>query len=264
MPVCGSLDRPDRVSASPYHRGGGHGAPSQGRLVLETGAFLARCALCGRKVVVNSIVPSLRELHDYPHTLPNLDAAAWTGTRQSFMDAPQSGLTGPPESVSRADVWRLRHDCHGECPYDEFWTTPPYGWPPFGTMRVADVELEIRQHVACTHVWRYDYWTWTLGGRDSGFHPHGDDGEDDSGSSSPSPDGVEGDDSVPYDDEMIPEASIRATNAVFWWCCSQVEKGFGGHIVPRRGCGPDEAVKSAESVHRVDSDRIRKWLASIA
>lgn len=62
-------------------------------------------ALCGPKTVVSSIVSSLRELHDYPYTLPNLDAAAWTGTRQSFMDAPQSGLTlGPPESVSRADV----------------------------------------------------------------------------------------------------------------------------------------------------------------
>lgn len=168
----------------------------------------------------------------YPCTLPNLDAAAWTGTRQSSMDAPQSGLTLGP---------------------------------PFSTMRVADVELEIRQHVACTHVWRYDYWAWTLGGRDSGFDPHGENGSGLSSPRSPSPEATkEEDDSVVSDIEIIHEASIRATKAVFWWCCTRVEEGFGGDIVPRRGCGRDEAVKSAESVHRVDSDGIHKWLASIA
>lgn len=223
--------------------------------------FWLGVALCGRKTVVRSIPSSLRELHDYPHTLPHLNGAAWTGTRQSFMDAPQLGLTGPPESVSRADVWRLRHDCHGEYPYDEFWKTPRYGWPPFGTMRVADVELEIRQHVACTHVWRYDYWTWTLGGKDSGFDPHGENG---SGLSSPSPEATEENDSVVDDIDIIHQACTRATRAVFWWSSTQVEEGFGGDIVPRWGCGRNEAVKSAERVHRVDYDRIRNWLASVA
>ncbi len=38
--------------------------------------------------------------------------------------------------VSRADVWRLRYDCHADYrEIDDYSHTPLYGWPPFGKMR---------------------------------------------------------------------------------------------------------------------------------
>lgn len=49
-------------------------------------------------------------------------------------------------------------------------TTPQYGWPPFGTMRIDYVELELLDHFNCSHQWKYDYWTWLPSGlKDKGF-----------------------------------------------------------------------------------------------
>ncbi|PFH55368.1 hypothetical protein XA68_12054 [Ophiocordyceps unilateralis] len=127
-------------------------------------------ALCGRRAIIHSILPSLIELQDYPHFRPSIDAAAWTGLAQSFMDYHQTRpvMDG---TVSRADVWRLRHDCSDQYyPDTAFSYTPPYGWPPFGRMRVIDVELEIRRHLTCSHEWKYTYWTWSLSDlTDAGF-----------------------------------------------------------------------------------------------
>ncbi len=38
-------------------------------------------ALCGRRAIIKSILPSLAELRDYPYFRPDLDAAAWTGSQ---------------------------------------------------------------------------------------------------------------------------------------------------------------------------------------
>jgi hypothetical protein len=115
-------------------------------------------------------MPFLDELRSYPHTHPSVDAAAWTGIPQSFMDIHPPGPYLQGGKISRANIWRLRHDCHQNYEDDSFLATPRYGWAPFGTMRENDVELELLDHLSCSHQWKYDFWTWLPSGiRDTGI-----------------------------------------------------------------------------------------------
>ncbi|EEU37211.1 uncharacterized protein NECHADRAFT_78445 [Fusarium vanettenii 77-13-4] len=130
-------------------------------------------AICGRRAIIGCILPSLTKLHSYPFSHPFIDAAVWTGMAQSFLDF---GLSGPSADgmVSRADVWRMRHDFSHLYPHEAFSHTPPYGWPPFGSMRPEDIELEIRDHLACSHQWKYSHWTWSDSGEtDTGLFSRG-------------------------------------------------------------------------------------------
>ena len=108
-------------------------------------------AICGRGTIIKSIMPFLDELRPYQHVQPSVDAAAWTAIPQSFMDIQPPGPYLQDGKISRANIWRLRHDCHEKYEDDSFLTTPQYGWPPFGTMRIDDVELELLDHLNCSH-----------------------------------------------------------------------------------------------------------------
>ncbi|KAH7239714.1 hypothetical protein B0J15DRAFT_538297 [Fusarium solani] len=95
--------------------------------------------------------------------------AAWTGAAASFLDHHQT-RSSCDDTVSRANVWRLQHDCYQNYLDDGFSHTPPYGWPPFGHMRATDVELEIRDHLKCSRNWTYTQWQWSFSGTvDHGF-----------------------------------------------------------------------------------------------
>ncbi|CAM1508768.1 Fc.00g056160.m01.CDS01 [Cosmosporella sp. VM-42] len=217
-------------------------------------------AICGRQPVINSIYPSLAKLQDYPFFRPNVDAAAWTGVAQSFIDCHQ---TRPCHdgTISRADVWRLRHDCSATYPDEGFSHTPPHGWPPFGRMRAQDVELEIRHHLNCSHHWNYSHWTWSWSGMlDDGFSA-------DTRHSCQLPKAtVFSPVQLGYFEikgrEDIRKISETATKAVFWWCCTQVEKGFSETIVPRRSA-PDEPLKDNEGPELKDPELIKVWLETI-
>lgn len=105
-------------------------------------------ALCGYGRVVQSIVSYLSRLWLPGHAVPTRTAAAWTGLPICFLHTLPSSLLpatkdapGCPATVSRAQVWRLRHDFHSNYPPDAgFNYTPDHGWLPFGAMRVDDVE----------------------------------------------------------------------------------------------------------------------------
>lgn len=224
-------------------------------------------ALCGRGPIINCVLSSLTKMHDYPFTRPRTDAAAWTGTSQSFFDSQQMPL-GPDGTVLRADVWRLRHDCFKSYPDDTFSHTTPFGWPPFGRMQTTDVELEIVEHLSCSHKWEYTHWTWSPDETDCGFFANG----------PPSHQLSEGGHHQPPEEsctvaspswhanneekKVVHYVSDIATKSVFWWSCGQVEKGFGGTIVPFR-FGPDEPVKTRESPPHVDPKVIQEWLDGI-
>ncbi|KAF5020425.1 hypothetical protein F66182_7552 [Fusarium sp. NRRL 66182] len=217
-------------------------------------------AICGRQTVVDSIYPSLAKLRDYPFFQPDINAAAWTGVAQSFLDCHQ---TRPCHDgmVSRADVWRLRHAYSQIYPDNEFSHTPPYGWPPFGQMRVTDVELEIRDHLAYSHNWIYSHWTWSLSGAvDYGFSVDARDAcrlsKETTLSSAPARNvEIKG-------HEAIREISERATKAIFSWCCTQVEEGFGQTIVPRR-FGPDRPLEIKKKSDPKEPQFIHAWLETI-
>jgi hypothetical protein len=50
--------------------------------------------------------------------------------------------------------------------------------------------------------------------------------------------------------------------SIFWWCCSEVEKGHGGTLVPRLGqsSGLLAAVDSGSSFGPETVKRVKKWL----
>ncbi|KAK0110105.1 hypothetical protein ONS95_002761 [Cadophora gregata] len=212
--------------------------------------------LCGPGAIIKSIMPFLDQLRPYPYAQPFVDAAAWTGTPQSFMDSHPTGPYLQLGRISRANVWRLRHDCHMNYDDDSFSATPLHGWPPFGTMEVEDIELELHDHLNCSHQWRYNYWTWLPNGvRDFGYS----EGLKDSQLPQNLPPRIglhepkDGESKINYDTSRI------ATEKAFRWCCSQVEKGFGGSLVPY--CPVDGELDSAESDSgsSVDRDAIHQW-----
>lgn len=223
-------------------------------------------ALCGRQAVVEAIIPSLAQLRDYPYGRPDVDSAVWTGVPQSFMDISPPGPYLRNGMVSRADVWRLRHHFNHMYEDTAFRYTPAYGWPPFGEMRAEDVELEIRRHLQCSHQWEYAWWTWLPDkSADPGFLA---DPKFLADPPAPPPlrqlvaDGNELENSRALESKNIPEASKIATKAVFWWCCSEVEKGFGGTLVEHR-TGPDRVLESTDSHTSLDPEVIQRWLQTI-
>lgn len=215
-------------------------------------------AICGRRAIIKCILPSLTKLYDYPFSHPFIDAAVWTGMAQSFLNF---GLSGPSADgmVSRADVWRMRHDFSHLYPHETYSHTPSYGWPPFGSMRLEDIEHEIRFHLACSHRWKYSHWTWSHSGKtDAGLFTRG-------MRIHHSPqdfDAAEAQEKVKIRDvEAALEISRTATERTFWWCCDQVEQSFGGTIVPRR-FGRDEPLKD-KKVQAKDLRFVQAWLEDI-
>ncbi|KAH6675901.1 hypothetical protein B0J14DRAFT_587534 [Halenospora varia] len=123
-------------------------------------------ALFGRTKIIEALIPFLKTLRAPTPARPIPEVAFWTGSPQSFMDLYGSGpYLREDNTISRADVWRLRHDCWEVEPEGlPFRTTPLSGWPPFGAMHPEELELEVRRHISCErHKWQYDRWTWQLG-----------------------------------------------------------------------------------------------------
>jgi hypothetical protein len=86
-----------------------------------------------------------------------LNAAAWTGTHQSFMTVEPGNNDG--QMIRREDECRLLFIT--AC--DRYTTPPLYPWKPFGETRLLDTELEVQQHVACRdHCLKYKTWNWKL------------------------------------------------------------------------------------------------------
>lgn len=81
---------------------------------------------------------------------PISEVALWTGFPQSYMDLCVSRpYLREDNTISRADVWHLRHDCwEVESEGLPFRNTPLLGWPPFGVMCPDELELEVRDIVA--------------------------------------------------------------------------------------------------------------------
>ncbi|KAL1983795.1 hypothetical protein VTN96DRAFT_9881 [Rasamsonia emersonii] len=100
----------------------------------------------------------------------DLDAAAWTGSAQSFIQNSGQRVSNSPECMSRSDIWRLLY-ITGEYP-----SPPLTPWKPFGEMDLQDVPLQARAHHGCSdHFLRYSHWSWQLADNtvleDEGVHP---------------------------------------------------------------------------------------------
>ncbi|KAI1779647.1 hypothetical protein F4818DRAFT_400087 [Hypoxylon cercidicola] len=170
------------------------------------------------------------------------EIAPWTGIAQSFFDLETEGpYLQSNNTVSRANIWRLRRDCSDYYPEDENYREAPlYPWPPFGVMRAEDIDTELQTHLKCTHRWKYQSWTWLLPKHksDKGYvafyqpsHPIA------------LPVVVSDKNTVGEEDsKAINQISRHLTERIFSWRYHQVEEGFTDTIVPRRwdNCEPPE------------------------
>ncbi|GIK06733.1 hypothetical protein Aspvir_002383 [Aspergillus viridinutans] len=135
--------------------------------ILRNGDMHKLAALLGRRqprlatlwlgAIIMGIVKS--ELQDVKNGLTALDlhAAAWTGTRQSFITSNPGASDG--QMIRREDECRLlfiaSSNEHARAP-----TTP---WKPFGKSRLCETELEVQKHALCNcHCFRYKAWYWCL------------------------------------------------------------------------------------------------------
>ena len=68
--------------------------------------------LFGQTKVTEHLIPFLKTQRAPTPARPIPEVALWTGCPQSYMDLPGSGSYLREDStISRADVWRLRHEC---------------------------------------------------------------------------------------------------------------------------------------------------------
>ncbi|KAL4902044.1 hypothetical protein BDW74DRAFT_169786 [Aspergillus multicolor] len=87
-------------------------------------------------------------------------ASAWTGVPQTFMTSPTRRNDG--ENIRRDDECRLLYITGSE----GHERPPIWPWESFGTMRLCDTELAVRQHAHCaaSHCLEYESWEWLLRG----------------------------------------------------------------------------------------------------
>ncbi|KAJ6038459.1 hypothetical protein N7460_008230 [Penicillium canescens] len=107
-------------------------------------------------IVVGLANPTIRNIR-IGLTATEFNAAAWTGTHQSFITVEPGSNDG--QMIRREDECRLLFitACDG-------YTRPPiHPWKPFGETRLLDAELAVQQHAACRcHCLKYKTWNWNL------------------------------------------------------------------------------------------------------
>ncbi|OCL08997.1 hypothetical protein AOQ84DRAFT_265988, partial [Glonium stellatum] len=93
---------------------------------------------------------------------PPLDllAGAWTGTPLSFITGePSNPLITPEQTIRRSDECRMLFIT--ESPNHT--RSPISAWPPFGTSKIKDTQIEVQTHARCTHHFlKYRGWSWDL------------------------------------------------------------------------------------------------------
>jgi hypothetical protein len=107
-------------------------------------------------IVVGLANPTIRNIR-IGLTATDFNAAAWTGTHQSFITVEPG--TNDGQMIRREDECRLLFitACDG-------YTRPPiHPWKPFGETRLLDTEIAVQQHAACRcHCLKYKTWNWNL------------------------------------------------------------------------------------------------------
>ena len=110
-------------------------------------------------------------LHFVRSGLPvlDLDAAAWVGCEQSFIQNAGPQVPASPNCMLRSDIWRLLY-ITGEYP-----SPPLTPWAPFGEMELQNISLPARLHNQCgDHYLSYRLWSWKLADdstlEDKGLH----------------------------------------------------------------------------------------------
>ncbi|RFU78777.1 hypothetical protein TARUN_3483 [Trichoderma arundinaceum] len=128
------------------------------------GALWYGLAACGATETILAIVPFLQTLHTPVPARLLAEVSIWTDTPQSFMDLSGSGPYLQGNQISRADLWRIRHEYWNAWKDGVHFRHPPTTpFQPFGYIDSDEVESMIRGHVDCPrHHWEYTGFTWSL------------------------------------------------------------------------------------------------------
>ncbi|KAI1642167.1 uncharacterized protein F4817DRAFT_369646 [Daldinia loculata] len=197
------------------------------------------------------------------YTIKWEEIAPWTGISQSFLDLENQGpYLREDDTVTRANVWRLRHDCFNNYTDESYHKIPNNPWPPFGFMRSKDVDMELQSHLRCSHHWKYQHWTWLVPGsiRDKGYTTHQRNPEP------PMPLPLEnisiGDETVVDEEDMeaICRISKYTAKNVFFWSRDQVEENFTHNIVDEFYHGEEPLEDEQSDKKPMDFGPIYKWV----
>ncbi|PTB80390.1 hypothetical protein M440DRAFT_1388686 [Trichoderma longibrachiatum ATCC 18648] len=228
---------------------------------------------CGITDTVSAIVPFLEKLYTHVPTKFMPEVAVWTDSPQSFMDLPGSGPYVEENKVSRADVWRLRHEYWNAWKGGiHFRNLPSTPFQPFGAVDAEEVELMVRGHLQCPrHEWVYSGFTWTTRSRIELTHEprvlttSWKQFEADSRAYTPPRGAGE------PDHEMDYRASKRAVGDMFRWAATEMDPS-GKHIYSHPwvemeahlAMGLDEKQESDGPVRlsELSMDRIKEWVVN--
>lgn len=95
-------------------------------------------ALLGPSSLIGRIEMYLDRGRYVPCTGPDPTAAIWTGLPHSFLDGYCTRGITLKDTISRADVWRLRREFPQKYKSRDLEQPLPHSWPPFGRMRGED------------------------------------------------------------------------------------------------------------------------------
>jgi len=113
--------------------------------------------------VLNKIIYYL-ESHEDPTgcSSPDIDVAAWTASKQSFLDEDEVGIYEKEDSqVPRSDLLCHRFNFRlGD--YD----APRYGWQPMGQVIKTEIEPELWPWLEAGCLRKYQHWIWWLPEKD--------------------------------------------------------------------------------------------------
>ncbi|KAI9750145.1 MAG: hypothetical protein M4579_006586 [Chaenotheca gracillima] len=211
-------------------------------------------------ILTGTALTILRDIHN-GLSAPDLHAAEWTGTLQSFIVVRPSPCTDGNE-ISRADECRLLFlsGCENRS------TVPTCPWQPFGKTSLVDTEIDVRKHAQCkNHYLRYNSWSWDMDDgtvvEDRGFNrdaKRADKSED------------EVDTIPPSNHELPPELlSELATRSIFSWLRPT---GFSANEAPIRDHSwldleysdeLDGDASSDNSRNGTAPDIMNEWLDSV-
>lgn len=187
---------------------------------------------CGTTETVLAIVPYLKTLNTRVPTKIIPEIAVWTDSPQSFMDLPGDGPYMEGNQISRADAWRLRHECCDswkDGAHFRYLPTTPFR--PFGFVNDDELEAVVHKHIEeCSrHQWTYKGFTWILKTGVTLLHEprilttSWADFEDDSVIKQPRRQSID----PKYEPEHA--ASQRAVGDIFRWAATEMEAS-GRHI----------------------------------
>jgi hypothetical protein len=110
---------------------------------------------------ITGLLPRVIEIATVHMPPISLEATVWTASPQSFMDSgplSKEYFQRCQKTITREEEYRLLYltDINST-----LYPSPPLSpWPPFGSVALSNVALEVKLHAFCGHRLVYSHWVW--------------------------------------------------------------------------------------------------------